>query len=390
MLGADCALIAFASPEGVVGIAHAGGRVSARRHRGDGRRALRVLGATEITAACSPMIHPECYEFSSADLDAVVATLGEGVRGHTSAGRPALDLPAGVTQALHRAGVTQAKSPRWLYRVRGRLVLLPGSKRPGPARPGSVGATMSVERSDAASPDGESFDAEVIKTRLAALRGSHRARPGEIRERVRILAVAKTFPVEAIRAAALAGVVDFGENYADELVAKAASSCETIPGLRWHFIGSIQRNKLARLAPFTAVYETLRRIEEGRDIARRSPGAAVLVEVEATGTPRSLGCRAGRRRSTGLRAGTLDLDVRGLMTVAAPGAGDAARAVSAVGGLARALGLAECSMGMSDDFELAVAAGSTEIRVGTALFGPRGQSKVSATMANGGDRCPRS
>jgi YfiH family protein len=110
MLGADCALIAFSSPEGVVAVVHAGWKGLVHGVIEATVAELRVLGATEITAACSPMIHPECYEFSPADLDAVVATLGEGVRGHTSAGRPALDLPAGVTQALHRAGVTQAKS----------------------------------------------------------------------------------------------------------------------------------------------------------------------------------------------------------------------------------------------------------------------------------------
>jgi hypothetical protein len=213
-----------------------------------------------------------------------------------------------------------------------------------------------------------------VAERLETLRVRIRGAGGDL-DRVRIVAVTKTFPTAAVRAALELGIRDFGENYADELVEKARE-LHDILDLRWHFIGAIQRNKLARLAPFTSVYEGVTRLEEGSDIARRAPGAEIFVEVDATGLVgrRGIAPEAVPQLVEGLRA--LDLSVRGLMTVAAPGAGDAAAATfSTVAALVRDLELSECSMGMSEDLELAVAAGSTEIRVGTALFGPRGDRR---------------
>jgi pyridoxal phosphate enzyme (YggS family) len=211
---------------------------------------------------------------------------------------------------------------------------------------------------------------EVIRERLAALQSRVALAGGDV-DRVRIVAVAKTFPADAIRAALAAGIVDFGENYADELCEKAAELADE-QAIRWRFIGAIQRNKLARLAPFVACYEGVTRIEEGRDIARRAPGASVLVEVDTTGL-------AGRNGVSPTAAPALvealrevPIVVDGLMTVAPPGGGVAAEnCFHLVGELARDLGLSECSMGMSEDLEMAVAAGATEIRVGTSLFGPR-------------------
>jgi hypothetical protein len=105
MLGADCGLIAFASREGPIGIAHAGWKGLVEGVIGNTVERLRSLGATEVRAACSPMIHPECYEFSPDDLDSVAALLGDGVRSTTSQNRPAFDLLTGVTEALARADV---------------------------------------------------------------------------------------------------------------------------------------------------------------------------------------------------------------------------------------------------------------------------------------------
>jgi len=105
MFGADCALIAFASREGPVGIAHAGWKGLTGNVIDATVDALRSLGATEIHAATSAMIHPECYEFSPGDLDQAAAAFGEQVRASTTDGRPAFDLPGGVREALRRAGV---------------------------------------------------------------------------------------------------------------------------------------------------------------------------------------------------------------------------------------------------------------------------------------------
>jgi hypothetical protein len=211
---------------------------------------------------------------------------------------------------------------------------------------------------------------EELSLRLSELRSRIESAGGDP-DKVRIVAVAKSFPADAIRAALAAGVRDFGENYADELVRKARE-LEGEDGIDWRFIGAIQRNKLARLAPLVRCYECVTRVVEGRDIARRSPGASVFVEVDVTAIDSRTALALDAVPALVAELRTLDLDVAGVMTVAPPGGGDAAaRSFRLVADLACELGLAELSMGMSDDLELAVAAGSTEIRVGTSLFGPR-------------------
>jgi YfiH family protein len=102
---ADCAPVVLASPEGVIGVAHAGWRGLVK---GVVERAvddMRALGAVHIEAALGPCIHAECYEFSPDDLDLAAAQLGDGVRSHTRAGAPSLDMQAGVVAALRVAGV---------------------------------------------------------------------------------------------------------------------------------------------------------------------------------------------------------------------------------------------------------------------------------------------
>lgn len=104
VLTADCAPIALASAEGVIGVAHAGWRGLVGGVVQAAVEAMRDLGATDIDAALGPCIHPECYAFSSGDLDEVASLMGDGVRAVTSGGEPALDVPAAVRIALGRAG----------------------------------------------------------------------------------------------------------------------------------------------------------------------------------------------------------------------------------------------------------------------------------------------
>ena len=103
---ADCAPVALSSPEGVVGIAHAGWRGIASGVIEATADAMRGLGATSLEAALGPCIRPDCYEFGEHDLARLETLLGPSVRASTAAGRPALDLPAAVTVALTRAGAT--------------------------------------------------------------------------------------------------------------------------------------------------------------------------------------------------------------------------------------------------------------------------------------------
>jgi pyridoxal phosphate enzyme (YggS family) len=165
-----------------------------------------------------------------------------------------------------------------------------------------------------------------------------------------------------------------GENYAQELLAKLASyDASGRPRPAIHFIGRLQSNKVRQLAGTVDVWESVDRAGLLDAIARRAPGATVLIQVNATGEPGKGGCQPGDVAALAERAGSLNLDLNGLMTVG-PTDGDAAateRAFDLTRRLTDELGLATCSMGMTDDLEIAVAAGSTRVRVGTALFGPR-------------------
>jgi YfiH family protein len=105
VLTADCAPVALASAEGVIGVAHAGWRGVAAGVLEATVGEMRALGATDIEAVIGPCIHAGCYAFGADDLDAVAGRLGDCVRATTAAGQPALDVPAAVRAALTAAGV---------------------------------------------------------------------------------------------------------------------------------------------------------------------------------------------------------------------------------------------------------------------------------------------
>lgn len=184
-----------------------------------------------------------------------------------------------------------------------------------------------------------------------------------------MVAVTKGFGPEAVAAAQGAGIADIGENYAQELLAKARETSAPA-ATRWHFLGAVQRNKVKALAPVVACWQAVAREVEGEAIARHRPGASVLVEVELTGNPGRNGCGLAQVEPLVGALRGMDLDVRGLMGVAPIGP-DARPAFRTLRDLADRLGLPERSMGMSDDLEVAVAEGSTMVRLGRALFGPR-------------------
>lgn len=206
--------------------------------------------------------------------------------------------------------------------------------------------------------------AERVRQRIADAGGDP--------ERVVLVAVTKGFGPEVARAAAAAGLVDLGENYAQELAAKAPLLAAEGRSVRWHFIGRLQRNKVRALAPHVALWQTVDRLELGAEIARRAPGGSVLVQVNVSEEPQKGGCPPDTAGE--LVAGLVDLGLRveGLMTVGRTGpAAEARVGFALLRRLADDLNLAVRSMGMSGDLEAAVAEGSTMIRVGTDLFGPR-------------------
>jgi PLP dependent protein len=209
-----------------------------------------------------------------------------------------------------------------------------------------------------------------VRARIAA--ASRRA--GRDPDAVRLVAATKTVPVEAVAQAVAQGVTDVGENRAQELLAKADALTgeQTTPAaeVSWHFLGRLQRNKVRSLARWVTWWQSVDRETLGETIARHAPGARVLVEVNQGGEAQKGGCApadAGRLADA-LRA--MGLRVDGLMTI--PQAGDDPRRwFAALRELGGELGLSQLSMGMTDDYEIAVEEGATMVRIGRAIFGAR-------------------
>jgi pyridoxal phosphate enzyme (YggS family) len=192
---------------------------------------------------------------------------------------------------------------------------------------------------------------------------------GRTLDAVRVVAVTKTFGVAHVRAAAAAGLRVVGENYVAELIAKRDAARDL--DLTWHFLGALQTNKIARVAAAADVLCSVSRVREVERVAVARPGARIYLEVDFTDASTRTGARPDEVAALAARARALGLDAAGIMTIAPLDTARARETFLATAALADELDLAERSMGMSDDLEIALACGSTEIRVGRALFGPR-------------------
>jgi PLP dependent protein len=225
------------------------------------------------------------------------------------------------------------------------------------------------------------MDAELVAERLALVR-DRIARAGAAPGSVTVVAVTKGFGPDAVAAAVMAGLHDIGENYAQEMLRKLEAAPS---GVRWHFLGQLQRNKLARLAPHVFLWHGLDSTAGADALAKRCPGAAVLVEVKLADNGRRHGVPAGDVPALASHAADIGLDVKGLMAVGpVPATPAELRAgFRAVAALATSLGLSELSMGMSSDFEVAVAEGATIVRLGQALFGPRPAADIPRAGVTG-------
>lgn len=198
-------------------------------------------------------------------------------------------------------------------------------------------------------------------------------RAGRDPDSVTLVAVTKGFDASVVRNALDCGLVDLGENYAQDLDAKVdALTPEQRAAVRWHFIGRLQTNKVRLVAPHVALWQSVDRRPLAAEIAKRAPGAEVLVQVNTSGEPQKGGCGPAETAELVASCRDLGLHVRGLMCVGPASNVDAShRAFRLLASLADDLALRERSMGMSDDLEAALAEGSTMVRVGTALFGTR-------------------
>jgi len=219
---------------------------------------------------------------------------------------------------------------------------------------------------------------EVVRARIAAAERAASREPGS----VRLLAVSKTQPPEVLRAALACGQTELGENYAQELRDKSAA----MSGATWHFIGPLQENKVNLIVGKAAWIHTISREKILRAVERRAAALGivqdVLVQVNLGGEPQKNGLEPGELAGfLGLFAGTPHVRCRGLMTLppfdlepeaTRPHFAALARLLREAAGLRLGnVSLTELSMGMSGDFEVAIAEGATWVRVGSALFGPR-------------------
>jgi PLP dependent protein len=210
---------------------------------------------------------------------------------------------------------------------------------------------------------------DAVRGRLAAAA----ARAGRDPASVTLVAATKQVPPDRVAGAVRAGVVDVGENRAQELLAKVPALEALHP--RWHFLGPLQRNKVKALAPWVTCWQSVDRVVLGEAIARHAPGARVLVEVNLAGEAQKAGCAPDDATALVDALRGLGLDVGGLMAVP-PQGDDPRRWFARLRALAAAAGVPELSMGMTDDFEIAVEEGATLVRVGRALFGERPQSQA--------------
>jgi pyridoxal phosphate enzyme (YggS family) len=217
-----------------------------------------------------------------------------------------------------------------------------------------------------------------IRLRIVAAAKAANRDPGSIR----LLAVSKGFPVPSIQAAYATGQRAFGENYVREAEGKIAALSE-LPGIEWHLIGPLQSNKARAAAQCFAWVETIdrqpiaQRLSAARDA--RLPPLNVCIQVNISGEATKHGVAPSMALALASEVSRLPgIALRGLMGIAqaAPGGG-AVRAQFHVlrelydAGRRDGLALDTLSMGMSSDFEFAIAEGATQLRIGSALFGPR-------------------
>ena len=208
-------------------------------------------------------------------------------------------------------------------------------------------------------------------------------RAGRDPDTIHLLAVAKTYPAEAIRALTQAGQIRFAESYAQEAADKMNALADL--DVEWHFVGPLQSNKAKLVAPSFHWVHSVDRIKTARALERHSTEGAPLnicLQVNVSGEASKAGCAPEDlgELAEAVAAECPRLRLRGLMAIPAPGADPEAvrpafRRLAAI----RAE-LAESgpeapwdtlSMGMSHDFEVAIEEGATHVRVGSALFGER-------------------
>lgn len=225
---------------------------------------------------------------------------------------------------------------------------------------------------------------QAVKSRIARACAAAGRNPRDIV----LVAVSKTFPADAVRAAHAAGQRDFGENHAQDAVAKIDALGDL--DLVWHFIGPIQSNKTRTIAAQFAWVHSIDRLKIAERLAAQRPEALpplqACIQVNVSGEATKSGVAPAEAPALARAVAALPrLQLRGLMAIPEPTDDPALqrRRFESLRDLkdrlaADGLALDTLSMGMSDDLEAAIAAGATMVRVGTAIFGARPQVAASA------------
>ncbi|MDG2300854.1 MAG: YggS family pyridoxal phosphate-dependent enzyme [Acidimicrobiales bacterium] len=217
----------------------------------------------------------------------------------------------------------------------------------------------------------DSVDYQLVADRIGGIRETIALRSVNP---VAVVAVTKGFGIEAVRAAIEAGILDIGENYAQEVLEKQELLKHPREGdpPRWHFIGGLQRNKVKKLSDSVYMWQSIDSFALGEEVAKRCETPKLLVQVNMTGSENQGGVSLSQVPVLVEKFQDSGISVEGLMAIGQNADREATLAhFQNLKKLTNLLGLVECSMGMSNDYDLALEAGATILRLGTAIFGNR-------------------
>ena len=207
---------------------------------------------------------------------------------------------------------------------------------------------------------------EEIKERLQVI---NKIIDAKAQNPVTLIGVTKGFTHEEVNIASELGIKNFGENYAQELLTKNPL---VDPEISWHYIGQLQSNKVRKISHLVDVWHSVTSLKLVREIHKRNDQAQILLQVSLMGPSNSKGFEVEQLPQLISELRDMNIDISGLMTMGVPGDMVATRVVfKELRKLADTFELPECSMGMSDDFEIALESGASMIRVGSAIFGNR-------------------
>ena len=185
-----------------------------------------------------------------------------------------------------------------------------------------------------------------------------------------LLPVTKGFGVREVQAMLEVGLTKVGESYAQELLGKAKNITDN--RINWHMIGRIQRNKVKKLSETVDLWHSVDRKELITEISKCKKNSKILIQVSLNDRYQQGGCSPENVPDLIEFASDKGMNVEGLMTIGVDQDIDATKNVFAeLGKLSETMGLKEISMGMSNDFEIAIDYGATILRVGRSIFGER-------------------